>query len=97
MRDVKLKTKRVYRLEKDFREEMALLGRDDVFIYQTPENRFLVTMPHPTLDAEYILATWGSRDAAREFKDIGRAVNTALKMGAESIRFKLLTPPADLD
>lgn len=92
-----MKSKRIYRLEKAFKIEMQLMRRDDLIIRQLPNTHFIVLVPHPAEDAEYILNTYENRDAAREFKDVGRAVNAAFRVGAKSIFFDLLNPPPELD
>jgi hypothetical protein len=85
-----LKENKIYHLEKRFKEVMALLKRDDFYIRQLDSGKFIVTAPHPDEDIEYVLCTWENQKAPREFIDLGRCVNCALKMGADSIRFKLL-------
>ena len=90
-----MKAQIVYRLEKDFKVEMGIMGRDDLFIRQLPSEKFIVTAPHPTSDVEYVLNTYENRGAAREFADVGRAVNAAFRVGATSIHFDLINPPED--
>jgi len=90
-----LKANKVYHLEKRFKEVRGLIGRDDLFVRQLPSGRFIVTMPHPSEDTEFILSTWENPKVPREFVDMGRCVNAALKVGAQSIHFRLLKAPAD--
>ncbi len=92
-----MKSLKVYRLEKDFKGEMALMRRDDLYVRQMPSNKFIVTVPHPTEDAEYVLSTWQAPRAPREFADVGRAVNAAFRVGARSIHFDLPNPPTEID
>jgi len=80
-----LKAEKIFQTEMRFSETMATLGCDDPFIRQTASSTFIITLPHPTQDVEYVVSTWTSRKEAREFKDIGRAVNSAVKMGARSV------------
>ena len=87
--DCILKTTKVYLLEKNFRDAMVLMGRDELFVRQVESSKFIVTLPHVVEDIEYVLATWTERKAPREYADIGRAVKTALKVGAKSIRFEV--------
>lgn len=82
-----MKANSAYQLEKRFKEVMILLGRDDPYIRKIASGKFIVTIPHPSEDIEYVLTTWENQKAPREFAEIGRAVNTALKMGARSIHF----------
>ena len=83
-----MKANKVYQLEKRFKEAMSLMGRDDLYIRQVPSGRYIITVPHPTEDIEYLLSTWENPNEPREFVDLGRCVNCALKMGAGSIHFK---------
>lgn len=92
-----LKAKTIYRLEKAFKNEMALMRRDDLFVRQLPSGKFILTVPHTTNDVEYVLNTYENRNAAREFSEVGRAVNAAFRVGARSIHFELLDPPAEID
>ncbi len=77
----------VYHLEKRFGETMALMQRFDPQVRQTPSSTFTIAMPNPVLGEEYVLCSYNARNAPREFKDIGRAVKVALRMGAKSIHF----------
>jgi len=90
-----LKANKVYHLEKRFKEVRGLIGRKDLFVHQLPSGRYIITMPHPTEDTEYVLSTWENPKDAREFVDLGRCVNCALKMGAASIHFDLVPSVVD--
>ncbi len=90
-----MKEKKSYTVEKRFAELFGLMPQDDLYIRETPAKTYFITVPHPTEDIEYVLSTWEKPKEAREFIDLGRCVNCALRMGAGSIRFKI-TPPADL-
>ncbi len=85
-----MKDNKVYHLEKRFKEVMNLLKRDDFYIRQLASGKYIITAPHPGDEIEYVLCTWENQKAPREFIDLGRCVNCALKMGADSIHFRLL-------
>jgi len=89
-----LKEQKSFAVEKRFKEVFALLPRDDLYIRETSTQTYYITVPHPTEDVEYVLSTWENPKAAREFVDLGRCVNCALKLGAASIHFEI-TPPTD--
>jgi hypothetical protein len=87
--DRELKGEKVYKVERAFKEILELLGRDDPFIRLTTSGKYIITLPHPSKDIEYILCTYERRTAAREFIDLGTCVQFALGMGAVSITFRL--------
>jgi hypothetical protein len=78
-----------YAIEKQFKELFGLMARSDLFIRETPSNTFTISVPHPSEETEYVLATYTNRKAAREFVDLGRCVVFALSLGATSINFQL--------
>ena len=65
------------------------MQRDDLFIRETPSKTYVLTVPHPTEDFEYVMSAYRSPNAAKEFVDLGRCVKVALEFGARSIRFRL--------
>ena len=81
--------KKLYALEKRFKEVFGLMARNDLFVRETPSNTYTISVPHPHEDAEYVLATYTNRNTAREFVDLGRCVVFALRLGATSINFEL--------
>lgn len=84
-----MKSKQVFLIEQRFKQMVTDLPRDDLFIRETPEKTYFITLPHPSLDTEYILKTWKRPKAPREFVDLGRCVLYALKLGAASLHFHI--------
>jgi len=84
-----LKEKKVYAVEKRFKEVFGLIPRDDLYIRETPEKTYTITVPHPNDDVEYVLSAYRGGEAAKEFVDLGRCVKVALELGAVSIHFRL--------
>jgi hypothetical protein len=83
-------TEQVYIVEKKFKEFFSLMERSDLFIRETPAKTFVISVPHPKEDIEYILTAYRKGATAKEFVDLGRCVRAALELGAASIHFRLL-------
>ncbi len=80
-----------YTREKRFKELFGLMARDDLFIRETPEKTFIITVPHPSEDLEYVVSSYRDATSPKEFVDLGRCTKAALELGAKAIRFDLLT------
>lgn len=78
-----------YTPEKRLKELFGLMAQDEVYIRETPDGTFIVTIPHPTKDEEYILSIWRTANTPKEFVDLGRATRAALGLGAVAVRFDL--------
>ncbi|MGN6424263.1 MAG: hypothetical protein ACTHLA_13225 [Asticcacaulis sp.] len=84
-----MKETKIYAVEKRFKEVFGLMTRDDLYIRETPAKTFIVTVPHPSEDIEYVLSVYRHPNEPKEFVDLGRCVKTALELGAASIHFRI--------
>ena len=82
-------TNKVYIVEKKFKEFFSLMARTDLYIRETPEKTFVISVPHPLEDIEYVLTAYRNGQSAKAFVDLGRCVRVALDLGAASIHFEL--------
>ena len=84
-----MKETKVYTVEKRFKEVFGLMPQDDLYIRETPSKTYIITVPHPKEDSEYVLSAYRKGNSAKEFVDLGRCVKVALELGAASIHFRL--------
>lgn len=83
-----MRAQKTYIREKRFKELFRLMRRDDIFIRETAEKTYIITVPNPVDEDEYVLSAYRGGDNAKEFVDLGRCVKQALDLGATSIHFR---------
>lgn len=76
-------------MEQRFQEAVRLFGPDHLCVSETEEHTFVLSAFHPD-GVEYVLSTQRHPDEARQFADLGRCVQFALKLtGISAIEFRL--------
>lgn len=84
-----MQRERVYLVEKAFGEIMRSLDSDNLIIRKTTTGKYVISLPHPSRDMDYVLCTYERKSGAREFTEMGTCVLFAINMGADSITFRL--------
>ena len=80
---------KAYRVEQRFQEAVSLFGPDHLCVTETAEGTYTLSAFHPN-GVEYVLSTQRNPDEARQFSDLGRCVQFALKLtGISAIEFQL--------